>query len=88
MTLLLVVATVLEVVIVVAALAFHLVLLDRRLKQLSKKLNTVAFGIRAVESQTAPIGPSVLRLNAALRDIAGALPPLVDKAERAAGVRH
>lgn len=85
MTLLLVLATVLEVVVVVAVLVFHLVLLDRRLRQLSKKLGTVAFGIRAVESQTAPIGPSVLRLNAVLGQIAGALGPLLSKAERAAG---
>ncbi|MDQ6875880.1 MAG: hypothetical protein M3042_12580 [Actinomycetota bacterium] len=85
MTLLLVIATVLEVVVVVAVLVFHLVLLDRRLRQLSKKLGTVAFGIRAVESQTAPIGPSVLRLNAVLGQIAGALGPLLNKAERAAG---
>lgn len=85
MILLLVLATVLEVVVVVAVLVFHLVLLDRRLRQLSKKLGTVAFGIRAVESQTAPIGPSVLRLNAVLGQIAGALGPLLSKAERAAG---
>lgn len=87
MTVALVIATVVEIFIVVAVLAFHLTRLDRRLKQLSVRLSHIAFGVNAVEWQTGRLGPSVLRLNAALRDIAGALPPLVDKAERAAGVR-
>lgn len=88
MTLALVIATVLEVVIVVWALVRHLGRLDRKLKDLSFRLSHIAFGVNAVEWQTGRLGPSVLRLNAALRAIAGALPPLIDKAERVAQVQH
>ncbi len=85
MTVALVIVTVLEVLLVVVVLAAHLKLLDRRLKQLTSRLGHIAFGVNAVEWQTHGIGPNVLRLNAALNDVAGALPPLVDKAGRAAG---
>ena len=87
MTLLLVILTVLEIFIVVAVLAAHLVRLDRQLKRLAFRLSHIAFGVNAVEWQTGRLGPSVFRLNSALRDIAGALPPLVDKAERLTGAR-
>lgn len=88
MTLLLVIATVVEILVVVVVLAKHLAALDRRLKQLAGRLSTIAFGVNAVQWQTGSIGPSVTRLNAALQDIAAALPPLVDKAEQVAGSRN
>lgn len=87
MTLALVIATVLEILLVVYVLARYLSRLDRQLKRLAFRLSHIAFGVNAVEWQTGRLEPSVLRLNTALRDIAGALPPLVDKAERVAGVR-
>lgn len=63
---LLIVLTVLEALLLVGALALYLVAIIRRLRKISSILGKVAFGVRAVESQTAPIGPSVEGLNAAL----------------------
>jgi hypothetical protein len=87
MTTALVILTVVEVAVVVAVLATYLVLVDRRLRVVSSYLGKIAFGVRAVESQTAPIGPSVLRINATLREIDAALGPIADKARRAADAR-
>lgn len=86
MTLLLIILTVVEAAVVVAVLATYLILLHRRLTVICTYLGKIAFGIRAVESQTAPIGPSVLRINKTLREINGALPVIAAKAERLAGV--
>jgi hypothetical protein len=83
---LLIVLTVVEAVVVVAVLAVYLILLNRRLVVISTYLGRIAFGIRAVESQTASIGPSVLRINGTLRQINAALPAIAAKAERLAGV--
>lgn len=85
MTTLLVVLTVVEAAVFVAVLATYLVLLHRRLTTTCVYLGKIAFGIRAVESQTAVIGPSVLRINRTLREINGALPAIAAKAERLAG---
>ncbi len=86
MTLLLIILTVVEAAVVVGVLAVYLILLNRRLIRISATLGKIAFGIRAVESQTASIGPSVLRINGTLREINGALPVIAAKAERLAGV--
>jgi hypothetical protein len=80
---LLVILTVLEVALLVAVLAIYLISIERRLGRISKILGKVAFGVRAVDTQTATVGPSVTKLNATLQEIEGALPPLADKARRA-----
>jgi hypothetical protein len=87
MTTALVILTVVEVAIVVGVLATYLVLIDRHLRVISAYLGKLAFGVRAVETQTSPIGPSVLRINAILREIDAALGPIADKAKRAAEAR-
>jgi hypothetical protein len=87
MTTALVILTVVEVAILVGVLATYLVLIDRHLRVISAYLGKLAFGVRAVETQTSPIGPSVLRINATLREIDAALGPIADKAKRAAGAR-
>ena len=87
MTTALVVLTVLEVLVVVAVLATYLILLTKRLANVSKYLGKIAFGVRAVETQTGVIGPSVLRINQTLREIEGALGPIAEKAQRAAADR-
>ena len=87
MTTALVILTVVEVAIVVGVLAIYLILIDRHLRVISAYLGKLAFGVRAVETQTSPIGPSVLRINATLREIDAALEPIADKAKRAAGAR-
>lgn len=70
---LLVVLSVLEALLLVGALALYLVAIIRRLRKISSILGKVAFGVRAVESQTAPIGRSVEELNAALGRTASVL---------------
>ena len=87
MTTALVILTVVEVVIVLGVLAIYLVLIDRHLRVISAYLGKLAFGVRAVETQTNPIGPSVLRINATLREIDAALRPIAEKAKQAAQAR-
>ncbi len=84
MTLWLVVLTVFEVVLVIAVLAVYVILVTRRLRTISRYLGKIAFGVRAVETHTGSIGPSVVRINQTLREIEEALGPLTEKAQRAA----
>lgn len=72
---LLVVLTVLEALLLVGALALYLVAIIRRLRTISSILGKVAFGVRAVESQTRPIGTSVEAVNAALERTLSGPPP-------------
>jgi hypothetical protein len=88
MTTALVILTVVEVAVVVGVLAVYLIAIDRRLRGISAYLGKIAFGVRAVETQTSSIGPSVLRINATLREIDAALGPIAEKAQRAAGARE
>lgn len=81
---LLVILTVLEVVLLVAVLVMYLISIGRGLGSISKILGKVAFGVRAVNSQTSTVGPSVTKLNSTLQEIETALGPLADKARRAA----
>lgn len=80
----LVVLTVLEILIVVGVLATYLILIGRRLDSIATNLGKVAFGVRAIESQTSSIGPSVVALNEELTAITGALPDIAATAERIA----
>ena len=85
MTTALVVLTVAEVALVVVVLVAYLVVITRHLSVISQYLGKIAFGVRAVETQTGAIGPAVLRINRKLREIDAALGPLTEKARRAAG---
>lgn len=73
MTVLLVILSVVEVVLVLGVLVAYLVVIIRSLRRSSQYLAKVSFGVRAIETQTASIGPSVLRINARLRELAGGL---------------
>ncbi len=70
---LLTILTVLEVVIFLAALVYYLVRITRLLRHISENLGKVAFGVRAIETQTAVIAPGVSRVNDQLDTVAGAL---------------
>ncbi len=70
MTRLLVTLTVVEIALLLAVLATYVVLITRRLRRVSSYIAKIAFGVRAVETQTAGIGPGAVRLNSALRRIA------------------
>lgn len=84
MTTLLVILTVVEIVIVVGVLAVYVVQITRVARSISTTLGRIAFGVRAVETQTGAIRPSVLRINQTLGEISEALGPIAEKAERAA----
>jgi hypothetical protein len=81
----LIVATVVEIALLVGALALYLVLIARSLRATSALLAKVTFGVRAIETQCEPIGPSVVRINEQLAVIGGALDGIADLAEAAAG---
>lgn len=70
--------------IFVLTLAIYLILIDSRLRVISQYLGKIAFGVRAVESQTSPIGPATQRINADLQEIDASLRPIAEKARRLA----
>jgi hypothetical protein len=82
-TTVLVILTVVEIVAVLLVLVVYLIAIARSLARISENLGKVTFGVRAIETQTSSIGPSVTRANEQLATIAGALDGLVDKAGRA-----
>lgn len=81
---LLVAVTVVEIVLLVVVLASYLVVIARRLSSIADYFAKVTFGVRAIESQTAAIGPAVIRANQELEAVVAALPSIVERAERAA----
>lgn len=85
MTALLVTLTVVEIVLVVAVLAYYLVRIAASLRRSAVALGKVAFGVRAIETQCEVIGPSVLKINDQLAGVADALADLGDLATAAAG---
>ena len=80
----LVVLTVIEILLAVGVIAVYLVKIANLLNSISANLAKVAFGVRAIESQTGSIGPSVVRLNEELEAITGALPSIAEAAEEVA----
>lgn len=77
MNTLLIVLTLVEVLLLVGVLAGYLIAIAKTLRNVSKTLGLVTFGVRAIESQTASIGPRVLQVNGALEQVAGALGSVV-----------
>jgi hypothetical protein len=80
MTTLLIVLTVVEILLLVGALAYYLVRIRTSLKRTAGYLANVSFGVRAIETQCSSIGPSVTRINGQLSAIAGALDGLARQA--------
>jgi len=85
MTALLVTLTLVEIVLVLAVLVYYLARIAGSLRRTSVLLGKVAFGVRALETQCAVIGPSVVTVNEQLGGIAGALGDLANLADAAAG---
>jgi len=73
----LIVATLVELTLLVLVLAFYLIAIARALRKVSATLGLVTFGVRAIEKQTQPIGPVLGEINGALEQVAGALQGLV-----------
>ena len=82
---LLIVLSAVEILLVISALAFYLWRIARSLRVTAANLAKVTFGVRAIETQCASIGPSVLKVNSQLRTIADALDGIATKAERLGG---
>ncbi len=78
---LLVSLSVLEIALVVMVLAYYLIQVSRSLQSTARFLSKVTYGVRAIETQCASIGPSVVRVNGQLATIAGALDGLATQAE-------
>ncbi len=78
---LLITLSVLEVLLVIGALAYYLIQISKSLHETSRFLAKITFGVRAVETQCSTIGPNVVRINEQLTTIAGAVGGVADKAE-------
>jgi hypothetical protein len=79
-----VILTVLEMALLVVVLAFFLNRVAVQLNSISANLARVAFGVRAVQTQCAVIGPAADRINANLASAAGGLEQAAAQAERLA----
>ena len=82
MTLLLL--SLLEIAALVIVLAIYLTVIGHQLSSISRTLAKITFGVRAVETMCAVIGPATDRINGNLVDIAGALQECASQAERLA----
>ena len=69
----LIIATLIEVLLVIAVLAVYLVVIARTLRSVSRTLGLITFGVRAIEKQTEPIGPVLREVNSALEQTVQAL---------------
>ncbi len=82
---LLIVATAVEIIVFIGALALYIHWIASSLRSTSASLAKVAFGVRAIETQAAPIGPGVTRINGQLATIAAALEGVAVLAEGVGG---
>lgn len=74
--------TVVEIVALIATLAFFLIIITRLLKNIARTLAEVAWGARAVERQLKALRSNVQQVNAGLTDIATVAPGIVEMAEQ------
>ncbi len=81
--------TVVEIVVLVATLAFFLIIITRLLKHIARTLAEVAWGARAVERQLRALRSNIRQVNSGLADIGAVAPGIVEMAEQYArgGVR-
>lgn len=61
--------TIFEIGLLVGVLAIYLNIVAKQLNRISANLARVTFGVRAVETQCAVIGPAVDRINGNLVDV-------------------
>lgn len=77
---LLLIGTAAEIALFLIVLVLYLTWIARSLSKSADSLADVTWGVRAVESQTAVIGPSVTKINGQLVTISSALAGLADLA--------
>jgi hypothetical protein len=81
-TALLVTLTVIEIVALVVVLALFVILITHRLRSIANALRQVSVGIiRPIQGNVFLVGAGAAILNRKLNAIAGALPPITQKAE-------
>jgi hypothetical protein len=73
-----------EIALLVIVLAIYLTVIGHQLSSISATLAKITFGVRAVETMCAVIGPAVDRINGNLVDIAGSLQECAVQAEKLA----
>ena len=76
--------SVFEIALLVGTLAFFLNVVAKQLNSISANLARITFGVRAVETQCAVIGPAVDRINGNLAEVNSDLVRAAAAAERLA----
>lgn len=76
--------SVVEIALLTVVLGWFLARIARLLNAISATCGKITFGVRAVESQCAVIGPTADRLNSALQNVASRLDQAASQAERLA----
>ncbi len=76
--------TLIEIAALVLVLAIYLTVIGNQLRVISATLAKVTYGVRAVETMCAVIGPAVDRINGNLQDVAAGLQEAAVEAERLA----
>ena len=69
----LIAATLGEVLLLVGVLAGYLIAIADTLRRVSATLGKITFGVRAIETQTQPLGPRVGEVNESLEQVAARL---------------
>ncbi len=76
------VLTIVEIAALVGVLAVYLTVIGNQLRSICASLARITFGVRAVETMCAVIGPAVDRINGNLQDVASSLQAAAGEAER------
>ena len=79
-----IILTVVEIAALVIILAIYLATIARLLNSISANLARITFGVRAVETMCAVIGPAVDKINGNLSDTADGLTDAAVSAEKLA----
>ena len=77
--------TVFEIALLVLVLAWFLARISKLLVSISDTCGKITFGVRAVETQCAVIGPTADRINAGLTEVNSRLERAAAEAERRVG---
>ena len=78
------VLTIVEIAALVIVLAIYLTVIGNQLRSICASLARITFGVRAVETMCAVIGPAADRINGNLQDVAQNLQTAAAEAERLA----
>lgn len=80
--------SVVEIVALVAVLAFYLLVITKLLKRVATTLNTLAGGVAAIEEHVSIIGPGAAAANGLLTDGVTVFGSIVENATAIAKAKH